>query len=629
MVTDLQKFISVLWEPDDLVEIRCFDPDRGPRVETDWVFAEDLPDIAQTLQKWNDQGLGIYAGILPRASQGGRDDEDCLPGRVAWVDLDGGTTPREALQRVRKAGLPLPTLVVHSGNGSHLYWRLSRPYPPGRLSVLVYNLAVTLEGDGAVFNPSRVFRVPGFLNTKDPDDWKPCRVVRFWPENVVRYQDLVDKAGSRPIRRHHGEEIPKWTQESPDRKESLRTAGKYVDAVPGLGEGEGRNNKAHYLAKRLRDRGLEKEEVFQVLRTVWNPKNRPPLDDGELWDAVKNGFRYARRDAGSEPFEDRQEDDEERKRLRGRKRKKSTREPQEAQETPSSSIMEKMERRIAEKYDRKRANIQIPQWPILCRNARLLKGGTYSLLAGEPGSSKSLLVLELGRVLDAQGLPWVYLPLEMTQEEHIERYVSALDESFELMDDYEGNARRDRAILRRHQEEIERLADHILPNPDRDGESGMDHEDLRDWLEEVCPKNRLVAIDPMGYINFPSGYAGIEEQDKLAGFLSHIARRHGTSILLVAHTVKAPGRDLSLGDVEGSKRLSGKADAVVLLKSHRKKEAGFEDLDGEDMGRHDYNRVAFLGKGRNARESYLKIGMMFGEYGPNFREVGLLASGKK
>lgn len=73
--------------------------------------------------------VNVFFGVCPRFADGKRFDLawQIRTVRVLWIDIDH-VTVGEALERVRKAGLPPPTIVVNSGNGVHLYWKLDTPY---------------------------------------------------------------------------------------------------------------------------------------------------------------------------------------------------------------------------------------------------------------------------------------------------------------------------------------------------------------------------------------------------------------------------------------------------------------------------------------------------------------------
>ncbi|HRS72833.1 MAG TPA: AAA family ATPase, partial [Anaerohalosphaeraceae bacterium] len=73
----------------------------------------------------------------------------------------------------------------------------------------------------------------------------------------------------------------------------------YAAAADHRAAGQGRNTKAYLLSAQLREKfGLAEADRLEILR-LWNAGNRPPLDDAELAQAVRNPDRYAKRPAGA------------------------------------------------------------------------------------------------------------------------------------------------------------------------------------------------------------------------------------------------------------------------------------------------------------------------------------------
>lgn len=132
-------FLSVLHEPDDLIEFRP--------IET-WIEAERKRSrvlykhrawhrrkhlTPALLEGWLDaighEHGNAFFGVCPRFGAQGEYDQawQIRTARVLWADVDHCTV-EETLERVAKAGLPKPTIVISSGNGAHLYWKLAEAY---------------------------------------------------------------------------------------------------------------------------------------------------------------------------------------------------------------------------------------------------------------------------------------------------------------------------------------------------------------------------------------------------------------------------------------------------------------------------------------------------------------------
>ena len=88
MIRDqLDQFQSILFEPDDIVEIRCLR--KNPNgYKPFWVFAKDLPDMYDELHALNEQGYAIYCGPNPRKGFGLSGDNNVLLARCLFCDFD-------------------------------------------------------------------------------------------------------------------------------------------------------------------------------------------------------------------------------------------------------------------------------------------------------------------------------------------------------------------------------------------------------------------------------------------------------------------------------------------------------------------------------------------------------------
>ena len=125
---DLLRYAALVWEAGDIVEIRPLPVGTGLR---EWTHARDLGSHLARMMAENSREANLYAGVLPRTKQGGGSAEHTDGGRVLWADFDG-LAPDAALTGVRDSGLPPPMLVVDSGHGTHVYWKLNRKAGPRR-----------------------------------------------------------------------------------------------------------------------------------------------------------------------------------------------------------------------------------------------------------------------------------------------------------------------------------------------------------------------------------------------------------------------------------------------------------------------------------------------------------------
>src|SRR5262249_32578084 len=88
------------------------------------------------------------------------------------------------------ARLPAPALVVASGHGTHVYWKLAAPIDVTESTQWKKDLAALVGSDAGISDPPRVMRLPGFINNKPDKPHAPCRIVQRDPAAVVELADL-------------------------------------------------------------------------------------------------------------------------------------------------------------------------------------------------------------------------------------------------------------------------------------------------------------------------------------------------------------------------------------------------------------------------------------------------------
>jgi uncharacterized protein DUF927 len=108
--------------------------------------------------------------------------------KAIWVDVDVGNKPGETkhydtaeeamaalVKFFDKVGMPLPSAVVNSGGGLHIYWISDRPLTPAEWAPYAQGLKALLLSEGVkcdaglTTDEARILRVPGTMNHKyDP-----------------------------------------------------------------------------------------------------------------------------------------------------------------------------------------------------------------------------------------------------------------------------------------------------------------------------------------------------------------------------------------------------------------------------------------------------------------------------
>lgn len=217
----IAQWLPLFFERDDVFEIRGLDVERPGRKVAGFVIARDIEKVAGKIAALARDG-SIYftpqkltpnvlerspANHLPEVTTDDAGetrprlthDEDVTARRFLLIDVDphrpkefkkhsatdaekkaAGEVADTAKNMLRGLGFPAP-LVVDSGNGFHLYFRLTPPLPGGRVSgttdpmaALLRTLKAVFQGfdaavDASVFNSSRIMKVPGTMARKGPN----------------------------------------------------------------------------------------------------------------------------------------------------------------------------------------------------------------------------------------------------------------------------------------------------------------------------------------------------------------------------------------------------------------------------------------------------------------------------
>ena len=189
-----QALVRTIFEPRDLVEIRAIrspasgDPNSSRVVYRGWHQADELVKEFDRLSELNHQGANIYYGVNPRRDHSGKKSSIQLC-RTLWADIDDCSVAEARLRWRTK--VPEPSIVVHSGHGVHLYWRLNEPLildSPNRIIELEGTLVEIQHDIGAdtTQDVTRLLRLPGFDNTKRSPT--PCVIKQFRSRKVYPWK---------------------------------------------------------------------------------------------------------------------------------------------------------------------------------------------------------------------------------------------------------------------------------------------------------------------------------------------------------------------------------------------------------------------------------------------------------
>jgi P4 family phage/plasmid primase-like protien len=168
------------------IEIRIFP--KGGYARS--LFFGSGSQAAERAYELCNEGENIYFGVNPRVGKiGKKENVKFLCSFHAEVDYgkEGHNKPskhqtyEECLKAIQEFQIK-PTVIVHSGGGFHCYWVLDNPAKVEDYGVQVLEninkaLTLRLDGDSGTQDISRVLRVPGTYNLKNPDNPRAVQVV--------------------------------------------------------------------------------------------------------------------------------------------------------------------------------------------------------------------------------------------------------------------------------------------------------------------------------------------------------------------------------------------------------------------------------------------------------------------
>lgn len=251
-----RQFFEAMFLPDDLICFRFVESYTNEDGKKDQeIYGNQYLTLQEfiSLNWWGplceqskEQRANLYFGVCPRPRKPRHKKETYDKSihvqtvRVLWCDVDG-CQPEETLARIDAAALPPPSFVVGTGNGTHVYWILDRPYiiadafklpalkewvvnkwkyhyidpdtkekkrlpkvsPTGNVIQTILDGIARKVGGGDVKTKdlARILRVPGSLNRKDERNGKepiPCFVYSAHPERVYPLEVFQDDVKEDP-----------------------------------------------------------------------------------------------------------------------------------------------------------------------------------------------------------------------------------------------------------------------------------------------------------------------------------------------------------------------------------------------------------------------------------------------
>jgi hypothetical protein len=145
----------------------------------------------ECLKNANNLGWGAYYGVAPRRpslgrlKRGGKKDVSAMPALCVDIDIYTDKT-LQALQHF----YPLPSAIVSSGHGIHVYWFLELPSSElNSADMLLKGLAQWWGGD--ILSVAQSMRLPGTINTKQCRSNVRCECIYWYPNRRWRLEQFA------------------------------------------------------------------------------------------------------------------------------------------------------------------------------------------------------------------------------------------------------------------------------------------------------------------------------------------------------------------------------------------------------------------------------------------------------
>jgi len=186
------RFFEVLFPWRSFVELRFI---RNGEIHRTWIPTHEVGKILTTVNHYTKQRWNSYYGVASRKRQGGGTKADLDYVNAVWIDVDTdkeGLSKEVVVEKLLDWLLP-PSIIVDSGHGVHCYWLLREPTKDFRqVEKINLGLAKELGGDTKTYDATRILRVPGTTNWKDPSNPVPVRIIHFDPDKRYNLLTLDD-----------------------------------------------------------------------------------------------------------------------------------------------------------------------------------------------------------------------------------------------------------------------------------------------------------------------------------------------------------------------------------------------------------------------------------------------------
>lgn len=260
-------------------------------------------------------------------------------------------------------------------------------------------------------------------------------------------------------------------------------------------------------------------------------------------------------------------------------------------------------------------------WQVLSINTKALLPGTVTCICGDPGSTKSFLLLQAAAFWFGNDFKVALYELEEDRPYHLKRLLAQLAENADLteLEWIEAHPEESRAAIKAHEQFIDGFGRCVFSAPDEQ----VTLESLTAWVRQMASSGcRIIAIDPITAA--ATGAKPWLDDLKFLMECKTIVRKHGASLVLVTHPRKGNRSKIpTLDDLAGGAAYQRFSQTVLWLVRHdTPKKVRIRTKLGDTTS--TINRAIQLHKTRNGRGAGLEIGYQFYGKTLSFGECGVV-----
>lgn len=261
------------------------------------------------------------------------------------------------------------------------------------------------------------------------------------------------------------------------------------------------------------------------------------------------------------------------------------------------------------------------KWPWACMGGltKALLPGTVTIICGNPGASKSFLLLEAAVYWHENGYKTAIFELEESQDFHLSRCLAQKSKTSMMTDPdwIQDNPDTAREVFSQYEAFLDGFGGNVYASPD----SQPTFKQLAKWTEDRAKAAcRVIAIDPIT----AAAHSRRDSWEEDSSFLHDIKRTavdYECSIVLVTHPIKGMSNP-EMTQLAGGAGYSRFSQTILWLESHNEKTSKIKTTCGTTELEH--NRVLHILKARNGKGQNVKLACNFESESLTLKELGII-----